>query len=101
MIGSSETASNSSHLASCERAVGRGLDFLAAQQDPDGAWRGDYGGPMFLLPMYVAACHIGGRPIPPKTRDRMIAYLTATQDADGSFGLHAESAGCQFTTVLC
>jgi squalene/oxidosqualene cyclase-like protein len=101
VIGSSETASNSSHLASCERAVARGLDFLAAQQDPDGAWRGDYGGPMFLLPMYVAACHIGGRPIPPKTRDRMIAYLTATQDADGSFGLHAESAGCQFTTVLC
>jgi squalene/oxidosqualene cyclase-like protein len=87
--------------ASCERAIARGLDFLASQQGADGAWRGDYGGPMFLLPMYVAACHIGGRRIEVKTRDRMIAYLTATQDANGSFGLHAESSGCLFTTVLC
>ena len=87
--------------ALCERAVARGLDYLASQQEADGAWRGDYGGPMFLLPMYVAACHIGGRSIEAKTRDRMIAYLSATQDANGSFGLHAESSGCLFTTVLC
>ena len=35
----------------------------------DGAWRGDYGGPMFLLPMYVAACHIA-RPADPRARRR-------------------------------
>jgi len=96
VIGSSETAAPTDSA----RAVARGLDFLASQQEADGAWRGDYGGPMFLLPMYVAARHIGARSIEPKTRDRMIAYLTATQDANGSFGLHAESSGCQFTTVL-
>ena len=87
--------------ALCERAITRGFDYLASQQEADGAWRGDYGGPMFLLPMYVAACHIGKRSIEPKTRARMIAYLSATQDANGSFGLHAESSGCLFTTVLC
>ncbi|MGB8298445.1 MAG: terpene cyclase/mutase family protein [Polyangia bacterium] len=88
-------------LALCERAVARGLDFLASQQEADGAWRGDYGGPMFLLPMYVAARHIGQRPIEPRRRDGMLAYLSANQQRDGSFGLHVEGSGCQFTTVLC
>jgi lanosterol synthase len=87
--------------ASCERAVARGLDFLASQQGADGAWRGDYGGPMFLLPMYLAARHIGGRPIERERRTGMVAYLCAHQGADGSFGLHVESSGCLFTTVLC
>jgi squalene/oxidosqualene cyclase-like protein len=95
------TPTNGLERALCERAIARGLDFLASQQEADGAWRGDYGGPMFLLPMYVAACHIGRRNIEPKTRDRMIAYLTAAQSGDGSFGLHVESSGCLFTTVLC
>jgi lanosterol synthase len=88
-------------LASCERAIARGLDYLASQQEVDGAWRGDYGGPMFLLPMYVAACHIGRRPIEPRRRYGMIAYLSANQRVDGSFGLHVEGSGCLFTTVLC
>ena len=88
-------------LALCERAVVRGLDYLASQQEADGAWRGDYGGPMFLLPMYVAARHIGGRPIEARRRDGMIAYLGANQRVDGSFGLHVEGSGCLFTTVLC
>src|ERR1039457_1885858 len=87
-------------LGLCERAIASALDFLASQQQPDGAWRGDYGGPMFLLPMYLAAHHIGGRPGEPLRRESMIAYLTTTQHADGSFGLHVESSGCLFTTVL-
>ena len=86
---------------SCERAVVRGLDFLVSRQEADGAWRGDYGGPMFLLPMYVAACYIGKKSIEPKRKAGMLAYLSATQHPDGSFGLHAESSGCLFTTVLC
>ena len=94
-------ASSGFDRAACERAVARGLNFLAAQQESDGAWRGDYGGPMFLLPMYVAACHIGNRPIETRRREGMIAYLSASQQADGSFGLHVESSGCLFTTVLC
>ena len=93
--------SGGSGLAWCERAVARGLDNLASLQAVDGAWRGDYGGPMFLLPMYVAACAIGGREIEARRRDSMIAYFSANQQVDGSFGLHVESSGCLFTTVLC
>jgi squalene/oxidosqualene cyclase-like protein len=83
------------------RAVARGVDYLCSCQEPSGAWRGDYGGPMFLLPMYLAAQHIAGRTVEPQRRASMIAYLRATQSTDGSFGLHAESSGCLFTTVLC
>jgi squalene/oxidosqualene cyclase-like protein len=95
------TATATPTSSGLDRTIACGLDYLASQQAADGAWRGDYGGPMFLLPMYVAACHIGGRSIEPRTRARMIAYLSATQDANGSFGLHAESSDCLFTTVLC
>jgi squalene/oxidosqualene cyclase-like protein len=84
----------------CERAISHALVFLGSRQEPDGAWRGDYGGPMFLLPMYLAAHHIGGRPVEPRRREGMVTYLRAAQHADGSFGLHIESSGCLFTTVL-
>jgi hypothetical protein len=84
----------------CERAISRALGFLGSRQEPDGAWRGDYGGPLFLLPMYLAAHHIGGRPVEPRRRKGMLTYLSAAQHADGSFGLHVESSGCLFTTVL-
>ena len=41
-------------VASCiERALGN----LAHRQEERGSWAGDYGGPMFLLPMYLALCH--------------------------------------------
>jgi squalene/oxidosqualene cyclase-like protein len=83
-----------------ERAIRRSLDFLGSRQERDGAWRGDYGGPMFLLPMYLAACHIAHRPVEPHRREGMLAYLRAAQCPDGSFGLHVEGSGCLFSTVL-
>lgn len=84
----------------CERAISRGLRLLASRQESDGAWRGDYGGPMFLLPMYLAAQHIAGRTVEARRREGMLAYLGGSQHVDGSFGLHVEGSGCLFTTVL-
>jgi squalene/oxidosqualene cyclase-like protein len=85
------------------RALGgmrRALENLAALQDEDGGWPGDYGGPMFLLPMYLALCHAAGE-IPTARRDGMIAYLTSVQHEDGSVGLHAEDPrGSMFCTSL-
>jgi squalene/oxidosqualene cyclase-like protein len=78
----------------------RGLDALAARQGADGSFRGEYGGPMFLLPMYVAACHFAGRPIPAARRAGMIVELKAAQQPDGSLGLHREVGGCMFTSAL-
>ncbi|MCC6751242.1 MAG: hypothetical protein IT371_26555 [Deltaproteobacteria bacterium] len=83
------------------RTLRRGLDKLAALQEADGSWKGDYGGPMFLLPMYVATCHIARHPIPAARRAEMIRYVRNVQQPDGSIGLHAEGDGCMFTSVLC
>ncbi|MBI5482656.1 MAG: squalene--hopene cyclase [Deltaproteobacteria bacterium] len=73
---------------------------LVALQGPDGSWRGDYGGPMFLLPMYVAACHVAGRAIPEPRREGMVRYLRHAVGPDGGVGLHIEAGGCVFTTAL-
>src|ERR1043165_2618339 len=34
---------------------------LARLQNASGSWPGDYGGPMFLLPMYLGLCHATNR----------------------------------------
>jgi len=84
-----------------EHAIRRGIEFLAREQRADGSWRGDYGGPMFLLPMYVAASYICRKPIPDEQREQMTAYIFAVQNGDGSIGLHAEARqGTVFTSVL-
>ena len=82
------------------RTIEKGLDFLVSLQGEDGSWRGDYSGPMFLLPMYVAACHIAGRNIPEQTKQGMIAYFRNVRNSDGSIGLHSEGSGVMFTTAL-
>jgi squalene/oxidosqualene cyclase-like protein len=81
-------------------AIERGAAHLVSLQGADGSWRGDYGGPMFLLPMYVAACRLAERPIPEARRAEMIRYLENAQNPDGSIGLHVEAPGCVFTSAL-
>ena len=82
-------------------AMGRAADNLARLQDADGSWPGDYGGPMFLLPMYLCLCHAAGRLPDAARREGMIRYLAGVQHADGSIGLHAEDPrGSMFCTVL-
>src|SRR5680860_573484 len=43
-------------------AITLALQQLQATQSPDGSWRGDYGGPGFLLPTLVAATRIIDQP---------------------------------------
>ncbi|MCZ6635232.1 MAG: terpene cyclase/mutase family protein [bacterium] len=84
-----------------DQAIRRGLAFAVSQQYPDGSWRGEYGGPMFLLPMYIATAYICRRAISEPLQSRMKAYLFHTQNPDGSFGLHTDATeGSMFTTVL-
>lgn len=81
-------------------AVERATENLSHLQVDSGAWLGDYGGPMFLLPMYVGTQHIAGRKIAAEQRQQMIDYFFNVQNDDGSMGLHAEGDGSMFTSVL-
>ncbi|HUB07469.1 MAG TPA: terpene cyclase/mutase family protein, partial [Myxococcales bacterium] len=82
-------------------ALRRALGNLERLQGDDGAWPGDYGGPMFLLPMYLALCHAAGELPDAKRRAGMIRYFASVQHADGSLGLHAEDPrGTMFTSAL-
>ena len=73
---------------------------VATRQSPAGSWHGDYGGPLFLLPMYVGTCHAVGVPLDEPTRAGMIAYLIAHQNPDGGWGLDVEGDSHVFTSVL-
>jgi squalene/oxidosqualene cyclase-like protein len=93
-------ARSDGHGARVGPAIDRALDNLGRLQDTDGSWPGDYGGPMFLLPMYLALCHAAGR-LPTDRSAGMIRHLLGAQHTDGSLGLHAEDArGSMFTTAL-
>lgn len=81
--------------------ISRALDNLARLQGPRGSWPSDYGGPMFLLPMWVALAYVAKRlPDAPRTA-RIVTYYTNVQREDGSIGLHAEAtSGSMFCSVL-
>ena len=81
-------------------AIARGLEVLAATQDGGGSWKGDYGGPLFLVPVYVAGLELLGRPPDPATREGFITYLRGHQNPDGGWGLDVESHSHVFTSVL-
>ena len=80
--------------------IERGLEVLAATQDEGGSWKGDYGGPLFLVPVYVAGLELLGRPPDPATRDGFVTFLRGHQNPDGGWGLDVESHSHVFTSVL-
>ncbi|HEV8322119.1 MAG TPA: prenyltransferase/squalene oxidase repeat-containing protein [Myxococcota bacterium] len=81
--------------------VGAALAHLGATQDPaTGGWKGDYGGPMFLLPIFVATARTVGFALDGDTRAGMERYFRAHQNGDGGWGLHVEGHSHVFTTLL-
>jgi squalene/oxidosqualene cyclase-like protein len=80
--------------------IAAALNHLASTQDPSGSWRGDYGGPLFLLPIFIATARTVGHELDPDTRAGMERYLRVHQNGDGGWGLHVEGASHVFTTAL-
>jgi len=81
-------------------AIEKGLKVLAATQDPSGAWKGDYGGPLFLPPLYVGTLYALGRVPDEHTRAGFLRYLRGHQNQDGGWGLDVEGMSQVFTSVL-
>ncbi len=82
-----------------EGAIERGIGWLERTQEESGSWHGDYGGPMFLLPLYVATAHVIGLELDERTRTEMVRYILGKQNADGGFGLHIEGHSTVYGTA--
>jgi squalene/oxidosqualene cyclase-like protein len=96
----SDARTRSAEGADLPRAIDAALSHLAACQSAEGSWKGDYGGPLFLLPMFVGVAHTVGLRLDDATRDGMVRYLRNHQNGDGGFGLHIEGESHVFTSVL-
>lgn len=83
-----------------DEAIDRAARFLEDKQADTGAWLGDYGGPLFLLPMYLGTCYATNVAIPAETRAEMVRYLLGKQNEDGGWGLHIESHSYLFTSTI-
>ncbi|MEM9191058.1 MAG: prenyltransferase/squalene oxidase repeat-containing protein [Myxococcota bacterium] len=94
-------ATEAALAAELDRAIDRGLEHLRRTQSSEGSWKGDYGGPLFLLPMYVGTAHVLGISLSPPVKQDMVRYLRRQQRSDGGYGLHVEGESHVFTTVLC
>lgn len=81
-------------------AIAKAIGFLGQTQEPSGAWKGDYGGPLFLLPVYVAGMTTMEQPLSEEVRQGFIKHLRVHQNPDGGFGLDVESHSHVFTSVL-
>ncbi len=82
------------------RPLEKAVDFYLSLQGPDGSFTGDYGGSLFLTPMYVCITTMIGMEPDRETRQGIRMYLLGKQNADGSFGLHIEGEGTVFVTTL-
>lgn len=85
--------------AALHRSIAQGIDWLAQTQEPDGSWPGNYGGPMFLLPLYIVTATIIDEPLDEATRNGMARYIESKQRFDGGFGLHVEGDSCVYGTL--
>ena len=61
--------------------IDQGLEVLASTQDAGGSWKGDYGGPLFLVPVHVAGLEMLGRPPDAATREGFVRYLRRHQNS--------------------
>ena len=81
-----ETKGREDLLSRAQTTMRKGAAFLEHEQTALGSWAGDYGGPMFLLPMYVALARFSEQRIPDERRARMLVYFTNVQIGIGARG---------------
>jgi lanosterol synthase len=69
-------------------------------QHPEGCWEGEMVWCTMILSQYVIVRKVTGRDLDEPTAAGIIRHYEVARNADGSWGLHPESAGYVFTTTL-
>jgi squalene/oxidosqualene cyclase-like protein len=101
-VSSSQEGSGASLRERIRLGIRKQIQFLKSTQAEDGTWPVHYGGPSFLLPLYVIAAYISRHGLDGPVRAGMVRQIHEIQLEDGSIGLHFESRhGMMFTTVIC
>ncbi|KAF8597566.1 terpene synthase [Ceratobasidium sp. AG-I] len=78
-------------------AARSGFEFYKNLQDEGGHWPGEYGGPMFLLPILIIGSYVANMGFKEAERLEMLRYiLNHASSVDGGWGFHIEG----HTTVL-
>src|SRR5579872_5994631 len=80
--------------------IERAFRHLLSLQHDNGCWEGEMAWCTMILSQYVIVQHLAGRQWDEATRAGIIRHYEATRAADGTWGLHPESAGYVFTTTL-
>ena len=100
-MSSSQEDSGASLRQRIRRGIRKQIGFLKRAQAEDGTWPVQYGGPSFLLPLYVITAYISRRRLDGQMQTGMVRQIHEIQLEDGSIGLHFESRhGMMFTTVI-
>ncbi len=86
-------------LDAVRKAQDQAVALLCQAQDEDGSFPGNYGGPLFLLPLYVASCRIIGHELKHDVSQKMQAYILSQQNEDGGWGLHVEGESTVYGSV--
>jgi squalene/oxidosqualene cyclase-like protein len=107
MIRAYVTAGNApptlNKAASIKECLHKAVHFYSMLQTSDGHWSGDYGGPLFLMPGFIVAWYIMGKPTTMFDADDvelMRHYVVVHQQADGGWGTHIESPSTMFGTTM-
>jgi lanosterol synthase len=78
----------------------RGVAFLCGLQRTNGCVVGEVVWSPVITAQYVLVAYLIGQPIEPQRQTRFLHYFRQTRAMDGSWGLHPESGGYVFVTVL-
>ncbi|ESO01213.1 hypothetical protein HELRODRAFT_81951 [Helobdella robusta] len=83
-----------------EQSFMENANFLRLIQADDGHWPADYGGPLFLMPGLVIACHVTNTTLQREKKLEMVRYLRSVQCREGGWGLHTEAPPTVLGTAL-
>jgi squalene cyclase len=86
-----------------EESLHKAVHFYSMLQTDDGHWSGDYGGPLFLMPGFIVAWYIMGKPqqmFNEHDVELMTHYIVVHQQLDGGWGTHIESPSTMFGTTV-